>query len=49
MTKDYVAINEEKITVLGHKVKVITERFSDEYLISNRFEPRCFHCCFYSG
>lgn len=49
MTKDYVTIREEVIDVLGHKVKVITERFSDEYLTSNRFEPRCFRCCFYSG
>lgn len=49
MTKDYVKIREEIVDVLGHKVKVITERFSDEYLTSNRFEPRCFRCCFYSG
>ena len=49
MTKDYMVVNEEKLTILGHKVKVITERFSPEYLNSNRFEPRCFRCCFYSG
>ena len=49
MTKDYVTINEEIIDVLGHKVKVVTERFSDEYLDSDRFKPQCFRCCFYSG
>ena len=48
MTKDYVTIREEYITIFGHKVKVITERFSDEYLNSKRFEPRCFRCCFYT-
>lgn len=49
MTKDYVTIKEEVVDVLGHKVKVVTERFSDEYLDSKRFQPRCLRCCFYSG
>ena len=46
MTKDYVPISTEYFNIFGHKVKVITERFSDEYLDSDRFEPRCFRCCF---
>lgn len=49
MAKDYVTIEEEVVDVLGHKVKVVTERFSDEYLHSKRFQPRCLRCCFYSG
>ena len=46
MTKDYVTIIEEEFDLLGHKVKAVTERFSDEYLDSKRFEPRCLRCCF---
>ena len=46
MTKDYVTIGEEVVDVLGHKVKVVTERFSDEYLDSKRFESRCLRCIF---
>lgn len=49
MTKDYVTISEENLNIFGHKVKAITERFSDEYLGSKRFQPRCLRCCFYSG
>ncbi len=46
MTKDYTVIRKEKLTVLGHKVMAVTEIFSDEYLNSNRFVPRCLRCCF---
>lgn len=46
MTQDYVTIIEEEFDLLGHKVKEVTERFSDEYLDSKRFEPRCLRCCF---
>ena len=46
MTQDYVTIIEEEFDLLGHKVKGVTERFSDEYLDSKRFEPRCSRCCF---
>lgn len=49
MTKDYVARNIAKFTILGHKVKAIEEIFSDEYLNSNRFQSRCLRCCFDSG
>ena len=49
MTKDYVTIKEEVVDVLGLKIKAVTERFSDEYLNSKRFRPRCLRCCFYSG
>lgn len=49
MTKDYVTISTENLDIFGHKVKAITERFSDEYLDSKRFQPRCLRCCFYSG
>ena len=48
MTKDYVTIREEDFNILGRKVKAITERFSDEYLDSKRFQPRCLRCCFYN-
>lgn len=46
MTKDYVIIRVENLNILGHKVKAITERFSDEYLDSDRFQSRCLRCCF---
>ena len=46
MTKDYAIIRKEKLTVLGHKVIAVTEIFSDEYLDSIRFVPRCLRCCF---
>lgn len=46
MTKDYAVIRKEKLTVLGHKVIAVTEIFSDEYLNSKAFEPRCLRCCF---
>lgn len=46
MTQDYVTIIEEEFDLLGHKIKAVTERFSDEYLDSKRFEPRCLRCCF---
>lgn len=46
MTEDYVIVKEEVVDVLGHKVKVVTERFSDEYLSSRRFQPRCLRCIF---
>lgn len=46
MTKDYVTIIEEEFNLLGHKVKAVTERFSDEYLDSKRFKTRCLRCCF---
>lgn len=46
MVKDYVAISEKTIDILGHKVKAVRERFSDEYLNSTRFESRCLRCCF---
>ena len=49
MTKDYVVISIEHFDIFGHKVKAIMERFSDEYLNSKRFQPRCLRCCFYSG
>jgi len=49
MTKDYVTISTEELDILGYKVKAITERFSDEYLDSNRFESRCLRCCFNPG
>lgn len=49
MTKDYVTISTERFNIFGHKVKAITERFSDEYLSSKRFQSRCLRCCFYSG
>lgn len=49
MTKDYVTIKEEVVDVLGHKVKVVTERFSDEYLDSKRFQPICLRCIFNPG
>ena len=49
MTKDYVTIKEEVVDVLGHKVKVVTERFSDEYLDSKRFQPICLRCSFNPG
>ena len=49
MTKDYVTIKEEVVDVLGHKVKVVTERFSYEYLNSKRFQPRCLRCIFNPG
>jgi len=49
MTKDYVTISTERFNIFGHKVKAITERFSDEYLDSDRFESRCLRCCFDSG
>lgn len=49
MTKNYVTIKEEVVDVLGYKIKAVTERFSDEYLNSKRFQPRCLRCCFYSG
>jgi hypothetical protein len=45
MTKDYTVIRKEKLTVLGHKVMVVTEIFSDEYLNSNRFVPRVYARC----
>ena len=46
MTKDYAVFRTEELTILGHKVKVITEIFSDDYLDSHRFESRCLRCCF---
>lgn len=46
MTKDYVIIQVENLNILGHKVKAVRERFSDEYLDSKRFQPRCLRCCF---
>ncbi len=46
MTKDYAVIRKEELTVLGHKVMAVTEIFSDEYLDSDRFVPRCLRCCF---
>ena len=49
MKKDYVTIGEEVVDVLGHKVKVVTERFSDEYLDSKRFQSRCLRCIFNPG
>lgn len=48
MTKDYVTVKEEKLNILGHEVKAITELFSDEYLDSDRFQSRCLRCCFYT-
>lgn len=48
MTKDYVTIDEKTINILGHKVKAITERCSDEYLDNERFKPRCYRCCFFN-
>jgi hypothetical protein len=48
MTKDYVTVKEEKLNILGHEVKAVTELFSDEYLESDRFQSRCLRCCFYS-
>ena len=49
MTQDYVTVRKEKFNILGHEVNAITELFSDEYLDSKRFQPRCLRCCFYSG
>lgn len=46
MTQDYVTIIEEEFEVFGHKIKAVTELFSDEYLDSKRFESRCLRCCF---
>lgn len=48
-SKDYITYREENFNILGHKVKAITERFSDEYLDSKRFKSRCLRCCFYSN
>jgi len=48
MTKDYIVLRIENLNVLGHKVKAVTELFSDSYLNSKRFESRCLRCCFYS-
>ena len=48
MTKDYVTVKEEKLNILGHEVKAVTELFSDEYLDSDRFQSRCLRCCFYT-
>ena len=46
MTQDYVIIREEEFDLLGHKIKAVTEKFSDDYLDSKRFESRCLRCCF---
>lgn len=48
MKEDYVVWKVENLNVLGHKVKAVTELFSDSYLKSKRFESRCLRCCFYS-
>jgi hypothetical protein len=48
MTKNYTTIRTEKLIILGHKVKAIIERFSDEYLDSERFKSRCLRYCFYT-
>ena len=46
MINDYVTVQTEELTIFGHKVKAITERFNDNYLNSIRFQPRCLRCCF---
>lgn len=47
MTKDYVTIFTRDYNILGHKVREVYEQFNDEYLDSDRFQPRCLRCCFY--
>jgi hypothetical protein len=43
---DYVTIKEVVVDVLGFKVKAVTERFSDHYLHSKRYQSRCLRCVF---
>ena len=46
MEKDYVVLGKEKLNILGFQIEAIRERFSNVYLNSTRFQPRCLRCCF---
>lgn len=45
--KTYYKTSEERLNILGHEVKAVTEYFYDEYRNSERFQSRCLRCCFY--
>lgn len=45
--KTYYKTKEERLNILGHEVKAVTEYFYDEYRNSKQFQSRCLRCCFY--